>query len=122
MAQHHTGREKFISDTHTSSCGLQVQYHAAKKKEGSSPRVESLLKDLEKDVERRERFLRECGRMVGSFPEIEEEVTWRVEHVMAKWDMLSKLRIKPRTEETDIPDIYSGTRHISYQGTKCSVV
>lgn len=86
---------------------IQVQYHAAKKKEGSSPRVESLLKDLEKDVERRERFLRECGRMVGAFPEIEEEVTWRVEHVMAKWDMLSKLRIKPRTEETDIPDIYS---------------
>ena len=114
MAQHHTGREKFISDTHSSSCGIQVQYHAAKKKEGSSPRVESLLKDLEKDVERRERFLRECGRMVGSFPEIEEEVTWRVEHVMAKWDMLSKLRIKPRTEETDIPDIYSGLRHITH--------
>jgi len=86
---------------------IQVQYHAAKKKEGSSPRVDSLLKDLEKDVERRERFLRECGRMVGAFPEIEEEVTWRVEHVMAKWDMLSKLRIKTRTEETDIPDIYS---------------
>eukprot|EP00092_Neocalanus_flemingeri_P061388 GFUD01073791.1.p1 GENE.GFUD01073791.1~~GFUD01073791.1.p1 ORF type:complete len:410 (-),score=64.44 GFUD01073791.1:219-1448(-) len=86
---------------------IQVQYHAAKKKEGSSPRVEALLKDLEKDVERRERFLRECGRMVGAFPEIEEEVTWRVEHVMAKWDMLSNLRIKTRTEETDIPDIYS---------------
>jgi len=86
---------------------IQVQYHAAKKKEDSSPRVESLLKDLEKDVERRERFLRECGRMVGAFPEIEEEVTWRVEHVMAKWDMLSKLKIKPRAQETEIPDIYS---------------
>jgi len=86
---------------------IQVQYHAAKKKDGSSPRVETLLKDLERDVERRERFLRECGRMVGAFPEIEEEVTWRVEHVMSKWDMLSNLRIKTRTEETDIPDIYS---------------
>ena len=71
-------------------------------------RVEGLLKDLERDVERRERFLRfwwslpinivvalidlcqeilrmndasficfllrECGRMVGAFPELEEEV------------------------------------------------
>ena len=57
-------------------------------------RVETLLKDLERDVERRERFLRfpfcqifsnclkylicdlgrECGRMVGAFPELEEEV------------------------------------------------
>ena len=53
---------------------LQVQYHAAKKGSASSPRVEGLLRDLERDVERRERFLRECARMVGAFPELEEEV------------------------------------------------
>ena len=98
----------------------QVQYHSAKKSSSASPRVEglsrekvktdmstrdasrveALLKDLERDVERRERFLRfihtasclikilhwdltemfdlwldrECGRMVGAFPELEEEV------------------------------------------------
>ena len=36
--------------------------------------MEGLLRDLERDVERRERFLRECARMVGAFPELEEEV------------------------------------------------
>ena len=51
-----------------------MQYHAAKKGSASSPRVEGLLRDLERDVERRERFLRECARMVGAFPELEEEV------------------------------------------------
>ena len=101
---------------------LQVQYHAAKKKEGTSPRVESLLKDLEKDVEKRERFLRECGRMVGAFPEIEEEVTWRVEHVMTKWDMLGKLRIKPKLEETDIPDIYSGMYQVKNAAALSSIL
>merc|ERR1719192_1943005 len=65
-----------------------------------------LLKDLERDVERRERFLRECGRMVGAFPELEEEVGWRVEHVIAKWEMLSQLRGKVREPEA-MPDIYS---------------
>jgi hypothetical protein len=36
--------------------------------------VELQLRELQGDVERRERFLRECGRMVGAFPELEEEV------------------------------------------------
>jgi len=105
---------------------IQVQYHSAKKSSSASPRVEglsrekvktdmstrdasrveALLKDLERDVERRERFLRECGRMVGAFPELEEEVGWRVEHVIAKWEMLSQLRGKVREPEA-MPDIYS---------------
>ena len=37
---------------------LQVQYHDGKKKEGCSPRVEGYLKELEKDIHKRERFLR----------------------------------------------------------------
>ena len=37
---------------------FQVQYHDGKKKEGSSPRVEGYLKELEKDIHKRERFLR----------------------------------------------------------------
>ena len=86
---------------------IQVQYHADKRREAASPRVEALLRDLERDVERRERFLRECGRMVGGFPELEEEVTWRVEHVMAKWDMLTQLRTKSRNNLADIDDVYS---------------
>ena len=86
---------------------IQVQYHADKRREGASPRVEALLRALERDVERRERFLRECGRMVGGFPELEEEVTWRVEHVMAKWDMLTQLRTKSRNNLADIDDVYS---------------
>ena len=86
---------------------IQVQYHADKRREGASPRVESLLRDLERDVERRERFLRECARMVGSYPELEEEVGWRVEHVMTKWDMLIGLRTKSRNNLADIHDVYS---------------
>jgi len=86
---------------------IQVQYHADKRREGASPRVESLLRDLERDVERRERFLRECARMVGSYPELEEEVGWRVEHVMTKMDMLIGLRTKSRNNLADIHDVYS---------------
>ncbi|XP_023326043.1 nesprin-1 [Eurytemora carolleeae] len=86
---------------------IQVQYHAGKKKEGNSPRVEGLLKDLERDVQRRERFLRECGRMVRVHPELEGEVSWRLEHVISKWDMLTNLRTKTRKNESDLPDIYS---------------
>ena len=37
-------------------------------------------------------LFRECGRMVGMFPDLEGEVVWRVEHVMSKWDMLTNLR------------------------------
>ena len=48
-------------------------------------------------MERRERFLRECARMVACYPELEEEVTWRLEHVMTKWEMLSGLRTKSRS-------------------------
>merc|ERR1719362_2826258 len=44
--------------------------------------------------------------MVGAFPELEEEVGWRVEHVIAKWEMLSQLRGKVREPEA-MPDIYS---------------
>ena len=71
---------------------MQVQYHADKRREAASPRVEALLRELERDVERRERFLRETGRLVTSFPELEEEVSWRLEHVMTKWEMLGQLR------------------------------
>jgi len=86
---------------------IQVQYHADKKKEGASPRVESLLRDLEKDVEKRERFLRECGRMVGAYPELEEEVRWRLDHVMTKWEMLTQLRTKSKNNLNNVQDIYS---------------
>ena len=86
---------------------IQVQYHADKRSEGASPRVEALLRDLERDVERRERFLRECARMVASFPELEEEVGWRVEHVMTKWDMLTGMRTKSRNNLTNIHNVYS---------------
>ena len=86
---------------------IQVEHHAIKKSGGSSARVESQLRELEKDVERRERFLRECGRMVGSYPELEEEVRWRLEHVMTKWDMLTGLRTKSRNNLNNLQDIYS---------------
>jgi len=87
---------------------IQVQYHTSKKMGCFTPPVDSLLKDLEMAVEKREHFLRECGRMVGAFPELEEEVTWRVEHVIAKWDMLSKLRTKTKEKtEIDLSDTYS---------------
>ena len=86
---------------------IQVQYHADKKSNGSSARLEVMLRDLEKDVERRERFLRECGRMVGSYPELEEEVRWRLDHVMTKWDMLTQLRTKSRHNINNIQDVYS---------------
>ncbi len=72
----------------------QVQYHLAKKRDGRlSARVETLLRDLERDVARRERFLRECARMVGAAPHLEQEVGWRMEHVLTKWDMLAGLRL-----------------------------
>ena len=58
-------------------CCLQVQYHTSKKIPTSSACVEGMLRDLQRDVERREHFLRECGRMVGAFPELEEEVSSR---------------------------------------------
>jgi len=86
---------------------IQVQYHSAKKAEGSSPKVENLLKNLDRDVETREHFLRESSRMVTAYSELDEEVSWRVEHVIAKWDMLSKLRMNPRKgTDHDISDIY----------------
>ena len=68
-----------------------------------------MLRDLEKDVESRERFLRECGRMVGCYPELEEEVSWRLEHVMTKWEMLTGLRTKARAggDSVSVCDIYS---------------
>ncbi len=73
---------------------MQVQYHLAKKRDGRlSARVETLLRDLERDVARRERFLRECARMVGAAPHLEQEVGWRMEHVLTKWDMLAGLRL-----------------------------
>ncbi len=73
---------------------VQVQYHLAKKRDGRlSARVETLLRDLERDVARRERFLRECARMVGAAPHLEQEVGWRMEHVLTKWDMLAGLRL-----------------------------
>ena len=45
--------------------------------------------------------------MVGSYPELEEEVRWRVDHVMTKWDMLTQLRNKSRHNLNSIQDIYS---------------
>ena len=39
---------------------------------------------------------RECRRMVGCYPELEEEVRWWLEHVMTKWEMLTQLRTKSR--------------------------
>ena len=86
---------------------IQVEYHGHKKTPGNSARVELMLRELEKDVERRERFLRECGRMVGSFPELEEEVRWRLDHVMTKWDLLTGLRTKSRNNLNNIQDVYS---------------
>ena len=53
---------------------------------------------------------RESGRMVGVYPELEGEVVWRMEHLMAKWDMLASLRNKARTNTTDLPDVYSGIK------------
>jgi hypothetical protein len=83
----------------------------SKRKDGGrlSSRVESLLRDLERDVARRERFLRECGRMVGANPELEEEVGWRLEHVLTKWDMLAALRLSAgRSQSGDqLPEMYS---------------
>ena len=87
---------------------IQVLYHSGKRNTGSLARVEVMLRELEKDVERRERFLRECGRMVGSYPELEEEVRWRLEHVMTKWDMLTQLRAKSRNSVNNSQDtVYS---------------
>ena len=91
---------------------IQVEYHSNHSSHSSqghkvTARVEVMLRELEKDVERRERFLRECGRMVGSYPELEEEVRWRLDHVMTKWDMLTGLRTKSRNNINNIQDIYS---------------
>ena len=87
-----------------------MEYHSAGGREGG--RVEGLLRGLERDVERRERFLRECGRMVGVCPELEEEVGWRVEHVVTKWDLLASLRTNsrpgPASPASQPPDLYSG--------------
>ena len=55
---------------------------------------------------------RESGRMVGVYPELEGEVVWRMEHLMAKWDMLASLRNKARTNTTDLPDVYSGKKRL----------
>ena len=41
---------------------------------------------------------RECRRMVGCYPELEEEVRWWLEHVMTKWEMLTQLRTKSRNK------------------------
>ena len=91
-----------------------MQYHTAKRRSGGesggrlSARVESLLRDLERDVARRERFLRECGRMVGAAPELEEEVGWRLGHVLTKWDMLAALRLSTARSQADqLPEMYS---------------
>ena len=87
---------------------IQVLYHSGKRNTGSLARVEVMLRELEKDVERRERFLRECGRMVGCYPELEEEVRWRLDHVMTKWDMLTQLRAKSRNSVNNSQDtVYS---------------
>ena len=90
---------------------IQVEYHSHHSHHSQqgqkAARVEVMLRELEKDVERRERFLRECGRMVGSYPELEEEVRWRLDHVMTKWDMLTQLRTKSRNNRDNIQDIYS---------------
>ena len=51
--------------------------------------------------------------MVGVYPELEGEVVWRMEHLMAKWDMLASLRNKARTNTTDLPDVYSGKKKAS---------
>ena len=52
---------------------------------------------------KRERFLRECGRMVGAYPELEEEVRWRLDHVMTKWEMLTQLRTKSKNNLLKFP-------------------
>ena len=76
-----------IIENNVTQCSSQVQYHSAKKTSSLSPRVEglsrekgrtdmstrdasrveALLKDLERDVERRERFLR-FVHCCGIFP------------------------------------------------------
>ena len=93
---------------------IQVEYHSGhtrhRKTPGSSARVEVMLRELERDVERRERFLRETARMVASFPELEEEVRWRLDHVMTKWDMLTGLRMRTKSRQNlnnNIQDVYS---------------
>lgn len=86
---------------------LQEQYHFSKKQESSSPRLAGIRRELESSAARREYFLSSCGRMVTTFPDLGEEVGWRVEHVLAKWDMLTNLKGNPANNMEDVSYIYS---------------
>ena len=87
---------------------IQEQYHNSKKSDSVSPRVEGIMAELKANAEKREEFLDNCGKMISTFPDLGGEVGWRVEHVLAKWDMLNNLQTSNSSNKEDVSFIYSG--------------
>ena len=87
---------------------IQDHYNTNRISKTGSRQVEGVLAVLNTNFERRNDFVANCGKMVASSPCLGKEVEWRVEHVLAKWDMLNNLKSGTCNINEDVSFIYSG--------------
>lgn len=72
---------------------------------------------MERQAQRRITFIEQATRLINVYPEIKDEITWRISHLNSKWDAVKQAMSLVEPQQLHIGTLPSGS--LVLDGTGC---
>lgn len=75
---------------------------------------------MERQAQRRITFIEQATRLINVYPEIKDEITWRISHLNSKWDAVKQAMSLVEPQQLHIGTLSSGSLVLG--GTGCPLL
>lgn len=66
------------------------------------------MEELRRKAYRRRLFNEQAGKLIAREPALRDEITWRVDHLNAKWELVEQIMAPTVRPVTDHQDVSAG--------------